>query len=134
MKLSHLYPLFLVAVALILVGVYVTQREDEAPYSQEPVAKTVPGSSDETLETETELATFTMTEVRAHATSEQCYTVVNGNVYDLTAWIAKHPGGSRAILSLCGTDGTATFEGQHGGQGRPESVLASYKIGTLAEN
>lgn len=134
MKLSHLYPLSLVLVALVLAGVYISQREDETPYSQEFVAESVPESSEGTSETAPESMAFTMADVRARATSEQCYTVVNGSVYDLTDWIAKHPGGSRAILSLCGTDGTASFEGKHGGQGRPESELASYKIGTLSEN
>lgn len=134
MKLSHIYPLSLVIVALILVGVYVTQRTDEVSYPEASVAETNPASSEGTSEPSPQPATFTMADVRARATSEQCYTVVNGNVYDLTAWIVKHPGGSRAILSLCGTDGTASFEGKHGGQGRPESELASYKIGTLSEN
>jgi hypothetical protein len=38
-----------------------------------------------------------------------------------------------AILSLCGKDGTVAFNAQHGGQGRPETELASFKIGTLVQ-
>jgi cytochrome b involved in lipid metabolism len=53
-------------------------------------------------------------------------------VYDLTAWISKHPGGERAILSICGKDGSAAFNDQHGGQRRPANELSGFKIGTIA--
>ena len=76
--------------------------------------------------------TYTMAQVAAHNSQTSCYTVVQGSVYDVTSFISQHPGGARAILSLCGRDGTAAFEGQHGGQGRPAAELASFKIGTLA--
>lgn len=75
---------------------------------------------------------FTMAQVAAHNSSASCYTVVNGSVYDLTSQINAHPGGSRAILALCGIDATSSFTAKHGGQSRPESELASVKIGTLA--
>ena len=74
---------------------------------------------------------FTLSDVSNHASSSSCWTAVNGNVYDVTSFISQHPGGSRAILSLCGIDGSDTFNGQHGGQRRPASELASFKIGTL---
>lgn len=77
-------------------------------------------------------ATYTMADVAAHDSAASCYAAVGGSVYDLTSWISRHPGGERAILSLCGTDGTAAFTAQHGGQARPEQTLASFKIGTLA--
>ncbi|WP_368859721.1 cytochrome b5 domain-containing protein [Enterococcus faecalis] len=51
----------------------------------------------------------------------------------MTNWIYKHPGGPGKILGLCGKDGTSAFEGQHGGQARPEAELASFKIGTLSK-
>jgi hypothetical protein len=57
---------------------------------------------------------------------------INGGVYDLTAWISKHPGGERAILSICGKDGSAAFNDQHGGQRRPANELSGFKIGTIA--
>lgn len=74
---------------------------------------------------------YTMAQVATHNSASSCYTAINGSVYDLTSFIYKHPGGPGAILSLCGTDGTAAFMAQHGGQGRPERELATLKIGTL---
>lgn len=77
--------------------------------------------------------TFTMEEVAKHAGRESCYAAVRGSVYDLTSWIDRHPGGAERILSLCGKDGTAAFEGQHGGQARPEKELAGFKIGVVTQ-
>ncbi|MBI5456623.1 hypothetical protein HY969_02685 [Candidatus Kaiserbacteria bacterium] len=77
--------------------------------------------------------TFTMAEVAQHSTAASCYSAINGSVYDLTSFAALHPGGQTAIKSMCGVDGTAAFNGQHGGQGTPASVLAQYKIGVVAK-
>lgn len=63
---------------------------------------------------------YTKAEVATHATTASCWTIINGNVYDVTSWISQHPGGSQAIKGLCGIDGSAAFNGQHGGQPRPE--------------
>jgi len=78
-------------------------------------------------------ASFTMQQVAAHNSAASCYSAISGSVYDLTPFIGRHPGGAAAIKSLCGVDGTAAFTGQHGGQGRPVSELASLKIGVLAQ-
>ena len=77
--------------------------------------------------------TFTSADVASHSTASSCYSSVNGSVYDLTGWISQHPGGSQAIIGLCGKDGTSAFLAQHGGQGDPEAELASLKIGTLSQ-
>jgi len=74
-----------------------------------------------------------MERVKANGTSSSCWTVINGYVYDLTKWIGSHPGGSGAITSLCGTDGTSEFLAMHRGQGKPEARLAGYLLGPLAK-
>ncbi len=78
-----------------------------------------------------ETKNYTMAEVKMHSNAQSCWTAVNGNVYDVTAWINQHPGGKEAILSLCGKDGTKAFTDQHGGQRRPEQELKSFLIGVL---
>ena len=74
---------------------------------------------------------YTMERVKANGTSSSCWTVINGYVYDLTKWIGSHPGGSSAITSLCGTDGTSEFLAMHRGQGKPEARLSGYALGKL---
>ena len=78
-------------------------------------------------------ASYTMAQVSANKSAAKCWSVINGDVYDLTKWISAHPGGSGAILSLCGTDGTQDFIAMHRGQGRPISVLGNYLLGPLAK-
>lgn len=79
----------------------------------------------------TSTKTYTMAEVQASNTPEKCWTTIRGNVYDVTAWIDKHPGGDKNILKLCGIDGTQAFEKKHGGQEKPENTLTGFKIGTV---
>lgn len=76
---------------------------------------------------------YTLAQVAEHATKESCWTTINGSVYDITSYIPRHPGGERNIMKVCGKDGTSLFEGQHGGDSKPESRLASFRIGALNE-
>ena len=75
---------------------------------------------------------YPIAEVKAHSSASDCWVAIDGKVYDLTNWEDKHPGGSARIIALCGTDGTAAFDAQHGGQQRPQEDLSRYQIGVLA--
>ena len=77
------------------------------------------------------VAALTATEIAKHSTTSDCWSVVSGNVYDLTGYANSHPGGAAAISSLCGKDATQAFQGQHSGQQRPESTLAAFLLGPL---
>ena len=74
---------------------------------------------------------ISIAEVRKHNKPTDCWAVINKKVYNLTTWVAQHPGGSGAITRLCGTDGTRAFSGQHAGDSRPMSQLARFQIGVL---
>lgn len=76
--------------------------------------------------------TYTISDVVLHKTSTNCWTTISGEVFDLTTWIRQHPGGDKAILSICGIDGTKAFEGQHGGKAKVEMKLETFKIGNLS--
>ncbi len=97
--------------------------DDDSPKRNPPVVVTPPPS--------TTLGSYTLAEVATHNTSANCWTVVSGNVYNVTSWISAHPGGSSSIKGMCGVDASGAFSGQHGGQSRPVSELAGFKIGTL---
>ena len=72
-----------------------------------------------------------LAQVSAHNVQSDCWAAVKGSVYDLTGWIAQHPGGPEHIIPLCGTDATAAFTTQHDGQSLPNERLGQFKIGTL---
>ena len=74
---------------------------------------------------------YTMTEVASHGTEADCWTAINGSVYDLTSWVSRHPGGPAFITNLCGTDGSAAFTKKHGEAPKPVKALFLLKIGEL---
>jgi hypothetical protein len=76
---------------------------------------------------------YTMELVRQNNSASSCWSVISENVYDLTKWINSHPGGSSAIRSLCGVDGTASYRSQHANQARPEQRLESFLLGPLSK-
>ena len=84
---------------------------------------------------------FTMDEVARHSSKEDCWTVISGEVYNLTDFISRHPGGDE-ILRACGMDATELFAsrrtegGRPAGTGTPHSQtahdqLAGLRIGTI---
>ncbi len=87
----------------------------------------------DTAAPEQKAGTYTLAQVAPHNSATSCWSVINGGVYDLTSWIAKHPGGTQAILSLCGKDGSAAFVGQHEGGEKQAAMLVTLKIGTLVQ-
>jgi cytochrome b involved in lipid metabolism len=74
---------------------------------------------------------YTMADVKAHATTGDCWVAVNGKVYDLTNWVQNHPGGADKIKPLCGTDASGAFTGQHDSDPVPNAALVPFLIGTL---
>ena len=89
-----------------------------------------PGPSKQTGAT----ITLTAQEVAAHNTASDCWTLINGNVYNLTSFIKRHPGGSGAVMSICGKDGSRAFTNQHGNQGSPNSTLKGFYLGALGSS
>ena len=74
---------------------------------------------------------YTMDQVKANNGASSCWSVIDGDVYDLTTWISSHPGGAAAIKSLCGLDGTSAFKAQHEGQNNPIKRLITFLLGPL---
>lgn len=116
-------PLLLLFVFIVLGGyLYSSHRTAQI---EQATATTTPVTASST-------PAYTLAQVAAHTTSTDCWVAIAGNVYDLTAWIAQHPGGMSAIVSLCGKDGTEAFSGQHAKDPRAQAVLTTFKIGSLA--
>lgn len=136
--MKYIFPVSLALVAIVLGIVYLTKDADPIYSEVESVQESAPAEGVTETPTEPEPPTqsgtsgYTMAQIAAHADASSCWTAIRGKVYDLTPWIQQHPGGSKAILSLCGRDGTTTFEGQHEGQNSPERRLTSFFIGDLS--
>jgi cytochrome b involved in lipid metabolism len=57
--------------------------------------------------------TFTYDEVKQHNTTDSCWVILYGNVWDVTKFLPEHPGGSKIILQLAGTDATEEYDPIH---------------------
>ena len=141
--------IFIVALVLLGLGGFAfIQQKNKALYGSYENAN--PTESVSTTSTETIVTTTTSTptptptptptaprltkeEVAKHNSTSSCYSIINSGVYDLTSWVAKHPGGQSAILGICGKDGTSAFMSQHGGGQKQIDLLATFKIGALVQ-
>jgi cytochrome b involved in lipid metabolism len=74
---------------------------------------------------------LTMAEVSLHNASTDCWQVINGNVYDLSQYIAsgKHP--NNKISDGCGKDATAIFSAIAKHNSKAQAMLPQYLLGAL---
>lgn len=77
------------------------------------------------------LQPISLEDVSRHASPTDCWSVVEGNVYNLTEFIARHPAGSQAVIEMCGIDATADFMSEHAGPGEPREWLEVFRVGEL---
>ncbi|KAI2636141.1 FMN-dependent dehydrogenase [Xylaria nigripes] len=70
-------------------------------------------------------------EVAKHTTSESCWVLLYGDVYDVTEFLPSHPGGSKIILQLAGRDATAEFDPIHPPGTLEENLKPEAKLGRI---
>lgn len=90
-------------------------------------------ASDTVVDNKTEQI-YTLSQVAENNTKNSCWTIIEGNVYNITSYIPNHPGGESNILQVCGKDGSALFakptEHKEGGA---NNLLNGFKIGTMSQ-
>lgn len=117
----------------IVLALTLTTGLSEASASNLPASSTVVAAATGTGTVSTlAVKKYKMSTVKKHNKKTDCWAVVGKNVYKLTAFIKKHPGGSKRIIAICGTNATTAFRNQHGTTGKANTVLKKYKIGVLA--
>ncbi|MFA5889128.1 MAG: cytochrome b5-like heme/steroid binding domain-containing protein [Candidatus Paceibacterota bacterium] len=52
---------------------------------------------------------YTLQEVSSHSSENDCWTAIDGKIYDITTVIPLHPAGKDKIMRGCGVDATNTF-------------------------
>lgn len=80
---------------------------------------------------------YTYKDIREHRTTASAWVGIHGNVYDITDFIPRHPGGNLILTSL-GRDGTTLFETHHNmlsssQMEKVKSTMAKYKIGIVKD-
>ncbi|MDO8341134.1 MAG: cytochrome b5-like heme/steroid binding domain-containing protein [Candidatus Woesebacteria bacterium] len=81
--------------------------------------------------------TYALNDIFTHSTINDCWTVIDDGVYDVTKFISQHPGGDKIIMA-CGINVTDLFNGTSP-LGRMHSevakkILSGMKIGNFKSN
>lgn len=77
---------------------------------------------------------LSISEIKTHNSKTDCWSIVNGNVYNLTSYVKNHPGGEAVLANICGKDGSKAFANQHNSQSKPNNVLKSFLLGSLGSS
>ena len=96
---------------------------DDRPGESPPTAAEAMGSSpgDKLISTK---------ELAAHMGASSAWISIEGNVYDVTEFLKKHPGGKGVLLAKCGKDATDEFL-RVGHSSSARKRMVGYKIGKL---
>lgn len=73
---------------------------------------------------------ITEEEVKKHQTIDDYWVIINENVYNITLYITKHPGGAQCIMS--GNDITKNFMKFH--RGHYLDLIEKLKIGKIVRS
>ena len=76
---------------------------------------------------------YTMEDVAKHNSKEDCWTVVNGKVSDVTGFFGKHPGGDDALARACGVDATEMFSSVKKHDPNGYAALERSMVGSLKQ-
>jgi len=74
-----------------------------------------------------------MSEVQKHNTKDSAWVVLHGHIYDLTEFLADHPGGAEVILKWAGRDATKFWSAIHKKEWIEEYLSHKQCLGPLGE-
>jgi len=78
------------------------------------------------------LPVFSPDVIKQHTTKHSCWVAISGKVYDVTAFLKRHPGGHIIILKYAGRDATSPFL-RRGHSLTATNMLNEYLIGTSSD-
>ncbi len=120
--------IFFAVGAVVVVGIWLFFAQSSADRKYEPA--TIPDGGATQLAAS---STYTAAEVATHKDDASCWSIINGNVYNLTPGIPNHPGGADKIRAICGKDGSTAFNGKHSESVKALQKLPEFLLGELAE-
>lgn len=73
---------------------------------------------------------YTRCEVALHASEYDCWLWAHRTVYDVTAFLHRHPGGHKSLLGRAGLDASVDFDFHSAGA---RQLWAEYEVGALVD-
>lgn len=83
------------------------------------------------MESNKEMNTYTWKEIAQHNTNKSAWVYIDDDVYDVTSFLPRHPGGEDMILLMAGRDVTDLFPSYHPFTTKPKQILSKFHIGKL---
>jgi fatty acid desaturase len=92
-----------------------TWREDKGLSKLVPLHPIVRSSSSNSNNTTTKngVNKYTMAQVAKRSTPAEAWIIIDERVYDITHFVAKHPGGDKVLWNMAGKDCTDAFANYH---------------------
>ncbi|CAD8170729.1 unnamed protein product [Paramecium octaurelia] len=97
-----------------------------------PITKIQSSNMQQSNKRQTELKSYTIEEVQKHNTQKDAWIVLQDNIYDVSYYIEKHPGGREQILRGVGRDATFLFL-QHHPWINFHYILEKFQVGYLVK-
>lgn len=120
MKKELIIAILLGIAGLLFLGFVLTNVPGKKPTTNQQTQVSMPTLA------QSQTQTFTNADVAAHASSNDCYMIVENNVYNLTSYLSEHPSD---ITMYCGKDATVAFTTKNG-KG-PHSAKDEEKLNTM---
>ncbi|KAJ4483765.1 FMN-dependent dehydrogenase-domain-containing protein [Lentinula aciculospora] len=76
---------------------------------------------------------WSLEEVFKHRDAKSCWVIIKNEVYDVTEFLSKHPGGPSIILKYGGRDATSAYEPIHPADAIQQNLSPSQRLGSLRE-
>lgn len=70
--------------------------------------------------------------MKEHQTEDSCWLIIHGKVYDVTKFLAEHPGGKEILLQQTNQDASAAYDLVQHTPGA-QQYMKKYLIGRLAQ-
>ena len=76
---------------------------------------------------------YTWSEVQLHTKKDDKWLVMDGQVYNITNWVSKHPGGSKVISHYAGQDATDAIRAFHNDLDKLKKYLKPLHLGAVQD-
>ncbi|XP_056013481.1 acyl-CoA 6-desaturase-like isoform X4 [Ostrea edulis] len=78
-----------------------------------------------------QMSTYSFEEVSKHDKQDDRWIIINHEVYNITNWARRHPGGSKVIGHYAGQDATDAFRAFHNNLDQVQKYLLPIHIGSV---
>jgi cytochrome b involved in lipid metabolism len=79
------------------------------------------------------VVTYSLADVAKHGNRDACWMAIEGKVYDLTAYLDRHPTPASVLLAWCGRDATVGMRTKGYGRDHSRAAWASLEQFSIGE-